>query len=203
MRRQTAPGLDRNRLISAAFEILDSDGLEGLSMRRLAGHLGVQAPAIYWHVSDKAELLGAMARDIYAMAYAAVPSARDWREWLRLFGLALRNSFSSHRDGARLCAQAQPPSRTDPLAHADRIAGDLIGLGLDQRTALTFQAAVISYALGWAAFEANGPMHQFLDRLMAFDENYRIGLDAMVAGFTPPQESEQDSGGRQTPSASS
>jgi len=186
MRRPTAPGLDRQRLLAAAFEVLEKDGLEGLSMRRLAAHLGVQAPAIYWHVNDKAELLGMMARDIYAAAYAAVPAARDWREWLSLFGQALRQSFSSHRDGARLCAQAQPPATADPASHAHRIAGELMALGLDQQTALMFQAAVISYALGWSAFEANGPMHQFLDTLMGFDDNYRIGLDAMVAGFPSP-----------------
>lgn len=185
MRRETAPGLNRRQLVAAAFEVLEQHGLEGLSTRRLAAHLGVQAPAIYWHVRDKSELLGAMSRDIYAAAYEGMPTASGWREWLIFFGVSLREAFSRHRDGARLCAQAKPPPVSDPAAQADRIAADLMAFGLEQQAALSFQAAIISYALGWAAFEANGPMHEFLDRIMAFDENYRIGLDAMVAGFRP------------------
>lgn len=185
MRREIAPGLDRQRLIAGAFEVLETAGLEGLSMRRLAAHLGVKAPAIYWHVQDKAQLLGIMSRDIYASAYAATPDARDWREWLTLFGHALRARFGTHRDGARLCAMATPLASADPEAHADRIAASLEAFGLDQQTALSFQAAVISYTLGWATFEANGPMHAFLDRIMAFDDNFRVGLDAMVQGLDP------------------
>jgi len=194
MRRETAPGLDRKRLITAAFEVLEMAGLEGLSMRRLATHLGVQAPAIYWHVQDKAQLLGIMARDIYASAYAVTPDANDWREWLILFGHALRARFGAHRDGARLCAMATPLASADPAAHADHLAASLEAFGLDQQTALSFQAAVISYTLGWATFEANGPMHAFLDRIMAFDDNFWVGLDAMVRGFNRASLSSPDRG---------
>jgi TetR/AcrR family tetracycline transcriptional repressor len=183
MAQRPEPGLDRDRLVAAAFAQLEQDGLDGLSMRRLAARLGVQAPAIYWHVGDKAELLGLMARDIYATAYARIASADDWREWLLGFGTALRTSLAAHRDGARLCAVARPPSQSDPAAHADRIAAALVALGLDQWQALSFQACVISYVLGWAAFEANGPMHDFLDRMMDFDGSFSRGLNALVRGL--------------------
>jgi TetR/AcrR family tetracycline transcriptional repressor len=183
MGRSLSATLDRDRLIEAAFAQLEEDGLEGLSMRRLAARVGVQAPAIYWHVGDKAELLGLMARDIYAAAYAQVPTASDWREWLRCFGRALRISFASHRDGARLCAIAKPPAASEPAAHADRIAAPLTNLGLSEKDALTYQAAVISFALGWESFEANGPMRDFLRQIMDFDASFAVGLDALVAGL--------------------
>jgi len=185
MKRRTAPALDRDRLIAASFAVLEAEGMEGLSMRRVAAHLGVQAPAIYWHVGDKAELLGLMARDIYAAAYAAVPQIEDWRGWLRRFAQALRSSLAGHRDGARLCAVAKPAAASDPHESAARITAPLIALGLTPQTALSFQAAVISYTLGWAMFEANGPMHDFLDRMMIFEDSFETGLDAMVAGFEP------------------
>jgi TetR/AcrR family tetracycline transcriptional repressor len=175
--------LDRQRLIAAAFLQLNEDGLEGLSMRRLATRLGVQAPALYWHVGDKAELLGLMARDIYAAAYAGVPTASEWREWLRYFGHSLRKSFASHRDGARLCAVARPPSPTDAAVHASSIAAPLKRLGLGEREALTCQASVISFTLGWATFEANGPMRDFLRQMMDFDATFSSGLDALVSGL--------------------
>ncbi len=187
MQRRNAPDLDHARLIAASFAVLEQEGLDGLSMRRLAAELGVQAPALYWHVDDKAALLGVMARDIYDAAHAAVPATADWRTWLIHFGRALRQSFARHRDGARLCATATPTARADPAEHARRISAPLIALGLTQASALSFQAAVISYVLGWATFEANGPMHDFLDQMMTFGDNFPIGLEAMVSGFAPGQ----------------
>lgn len=183
MARRVEPALDRDKLVAAAFAQLEEDGLEGLSMRRLAARLGVQAPALYWHLGDKAELLGLMARDIYATAYGTTASAPGWREWLRQFGHALRAIFAAHRDGAMLCATARPPSPSDPEGHADKIAAALVSLGLERSQAIAFQASVISFTLGWAAFEANGPMHDFLDRILDFDVSFALGLDALVAGF--------------------
>jgi TetR/AcrR family tetracycline transcriptional repressor len=183
MAKRDAPALDVTRLVSAAFAQLEEDGLEALSMRRLAARLGVQAPAIYWHISDKGELLGLMASRIYADAYAGVGPAQTWREWLRQFGHALRRSFSAHRDAARLCAIARPRSEADPAEGAHRIAAPLAAMGLGQEQALSFQASVISFALGWATFEANGPMHSYLDQMLDFEGSFEAGLDALVRGF--------------------
>ena len=183
MARKSDPNLDREQVIAAAFGQLEEEGLEGLSMRRLAGRLGVQAPALYWYVADKAELLGLMAREIYAAAYAGVPPVADWRAWLEAFGRALRRAFVAHRDGARLCAVARPSRVGDVAEHARRIAAPLTALGLDQAHALSFQASVISLALGWATFEANGPMHDYLAEMLDFEASFNAGLKALVRGF--------------------
>ena len=53
--------LDQGAVVSAAFEVLNSVGLDGLSLRLVAERLGVQAPALYWHVHNKAELISLMA----------------------------------------------------------------------------------------------------------------------------------------------
>jgi len=180
--------LDVDRLIDAAFAQLEEHGLNALSMRKLAARLNVQAPAIYWHVKDKAELLGLMARRIHVPAYADVTHAENWRDWLRQFGRALRRSFLTHRDGALLCAVSRPPAEADPVSHAQRIAAPLVALGMPQQRALACQAAVISFVLGWSAFEANGPMHSFLDSMLDFEGSFEPGLDALVAGFAEPFE---------------
>ncbi|MBO9574586.1 MAG: TetR family transcriptional regulator [Sphingobium sp.] len=190
MATRSFPALDVDQLVSAAFEQLEEQGLEALSMRRLAARLNVQAPAIYWHLEDKAELLGLMANRIYAAAYREVTSEQDWRAWLRRFGRALRCSFAGHRDGARLCAIARPPAEADPAEHAQRIAAPLVALGLSHRQALSYQASVISFALGWAAFEANGPMHGFLDQMLDFGGSFQQGLDALVAGFPASEQAD-------------
>lgn len=181
MARRGEPNLDRDQLLAAAFDVLEAEGLDGLSMRRLGAELGVQAPALYWHMGDKGELLGLMAREIYRRAYGSVPPAAGWPQWLVGFGRSLRSSFAAHRDGARLCASAHPPPGAD--SRATEITAQLIAFGLTQAQALSFQASVISLTLGWAAFEANGPMRAYLGGLMDFDRNFDDGLQALVRGF--------------------
>src|SRR5260370_6679762 len=60
------PGVSRDQIVDVALEIVEAEGLDGLTMRRLAGKLGVAATAIYWHVGDKEVLLDALAERIAA-----------------------------------------------------------------------------------------------------------------------------------------
>jgi TetR/AcrR family tetracycline transcriptional repressor len=181
--RRTEINIDRASVLAAAFALLQDGGLDALTMRALAARLSVQAPALYWYLGDKGELLGWMAAAIYADARKAVPAAGDWREWLIGFGHALRRSFTAHRDGARLCAIAQP-AHLGPVADRRRtVAAPLLALGLDETRSLTFQASVISLTLGWASFQANGPMHDFLDTILDFDAAFDVGLRALVQGY--------------------
>lgn len=60
--------LDANVIGAAALELLDETGLDGLTMRKVASALNVQAPALYWHVKNKQELLDVMARAVFTAA---------------------------------------------------------------------------------------------------------------------------------------
>lgn len=174
--------LDRETVLEEAFLLLRESGLASLSMRKLAERLSVQAPALYWHFSDKGELLGLMAAAIYRDAYASVGPCRNWREWLVAYGMALRSGLARHRDAAQLFAIA-PPLGEGEAAHADAIVAPLTALGLDRESALSALASVISLTLGWSTFEANGPMHHFLEGMIDFDESFEAGLQALVNGF--------------------
>ncbi|MCW2370092.1 TetR family transcriptional regulator [Sphingobium sp. B11D3D] len=185
MARLQTIALDRARIVAAAFAQLEETGLDGLSMRPLASRLGVQAPALYWHVPDKSALLRMMAKEIYAGAYAAIPASLGWRDWLIELGRALRRTFVAHRDGARLCATVSAPDVASPDERARGISAPLVALGLDMPHALSFQASVISFALGWSSFEANGSMHAYLAAMMDFDASFETGLQALVKGFEP------------------
>ena len=183
MARRLEVTLDRKTIIAAAFDVLAEDGLYGLSMRKLAARLSVQAPALYWHISDKAELIGLMAEFIHLEARAAVPHCEGWSDWLLAFGRALRHSLVSRRDGARICATARPGVVTDSADRARGIAAPLVALGLDQARALSFQASVISLTLGWSSYQENGPMHDFLADILDFDASFELGLQALVEGY--------------------
>lgn len=71
------PPLDRESIVSAAREMIRVGGLESLSLRRLAGVLGVTAAALYAHVDDKEDLLRAVAEGEFASLVAAYESVTE------------------------------------------------------------------------------------------------------------------------------
>jgi TetR/AcrR family transcriptional regulator, tetracycline repressor protein len=97
--------LDRQTVVRAALRLLDRRGLDGLTVRRLAGELGVQAPALYWHFKNKEELLEEMATTVFLDAVRDSgwphPDA-SWPEWAEQFGKRLREMLLRYRDGARM-----------------------------------------------------------------------------------------------------
>jgi AcrR family transcriptional regulator len=102
--------LDRQQVIDEALRLLDDEGLDALSLRTLAGRLGVQAPTLYWHIGSKAELLDALADAIMDDAMQAIPRSDqgdNWAEWLLTALAQLRRAMLRHRDGARTISGAR------------------------------------------------------------------------------------------------
>jgi TetR/AcrR family transcriptional regulator, tetracycline repressor protein len=108
--------LDQATVVSTALRLLDEVGLDGLTLRRLAHELGVQAPALYWHFKNKRELLDHMA---LAITEQARPSSRpaqgqQWDDWLFEQLCRGRRALLSHRDGALVAAGNRPPESSFP-----------------------------------------------------------------------------------------
>jgi len=174
--------LDQDSVVSAAFEVLDSAGLDGLSLRLLPGHLGVQAPALYWHVHNKAEIISLMAAKLAEAASLDRVGGKTWREKLILSARARRHAMLNQRDSARVCVLAQP--RRGAADAEAQLTAPLVALGLTARQALSYQAAVIAYTVGWVAYEQSQTLHAFLTQLIDFEQSFETGLQAMVGGFS-------------------
>jgi len=81
--------LQRETVVRAALHLLDEVGLDGLTVRRLAAYLDIQNPTLYWHFTNKQELLNCMAEMIIADAFAELhppEEHEDWADWLGWFG---------------------------------------------------------------------------------------------------------------------
>ncbi|WP_053720344.1 TetR/AcrR family transcriptional regulator C-terminal domain-containing protein [Saccharothrix sp. NRRL B-16348] len=97
-------GITRERIVTAALELLDDKGMDGLTVRALATRLDVRAPALYWHVRNKQELLDEMATEVMRRVtgtLAAIPPGAGWRDDLAAYARVLRSEYLLHRDGAR------------------------------------------------------------------------------------------------------
>jgi TetR/AcrR family tetracycline transcriptional repressor len=102
--------LNRDRILTAAFEILDDYGLGDLTMRRLARHLDVAPGALYWHFPSKQELLGGIADRILDGGVVDVPdespTSPGWRALTRDTAAVLLDQLLSTRDGAEIVSAA-------------------------------------------------------------------------------------------------
>jgi TetR/AcrR family tetracycline transcriptional repressor len=102
--------LDRQQVVSEAVALLDADGFDGVTTRKLATRLGVQSPTLYWHVPNKAALVTAIADAILAdLVQQMSPPTPDeaWQDWLTGLAQGLRRALLAHPDGARVISAAQ------------------------------------------------------------------------------------------------
>ena len=97
-------GLSKAAIVQAALDVLNELGMDGVTVRAVARRLGVQAPALYWHVKDKQELLDEMGTEIWRRASQEMLALRSdiaWRERLAAYATIVRHALLSHRDGAK------------------------------------------------------------------------------------------------------
>jgi AcrR family transcriptional regulator len=149
-RSQTQPsGLSRDRILSAALSIADREGVEALSMRRLAQELDVWPMSVYRYFQDKDALLDAMAADA-AGTVASPPPRASWREQLhRLLSEAQRSIAASPGVAGRLPRAFLTPSG---MRVPEAGIGILLDAGLSPASAASAWRALWSYTFGFATF---------------------------------------------------
>lgn len=107
--RPSTPLISREATVVAALQIIDDDGLEALSLPRLARELNVKAPSLYHHFSDKNEILAAVAQGIVAKTtFPRKPASGDWAEWFTQLSLNFRAAVLRHRNAAPILLQYLP-----------------------------------------------------------------------------------------------
>lgn len=142
------PKTSREQVLRAALDLLNDEGLDRLSTRRLAQRLGIESPALYWHFKNKAELLSAMAQEISNVGHnVPIPKGtRGWRLWFAENARTFRLSLLAYRDGARVHAGTRP-SEND-LARITPKVTYLIRVGFSRDDALTALYIGGQYTLG-------------------------------------------------------
>ena len=141
--------LSRERIVSAAAALIDAEGLEAVSTRRLAAELGVQGPSLYHHFANKEEILDAVANDISARVDVSGFADQDWRVALYQWGHSYRRALLDHPHIVPFLAQG-PGRRPAALAMADAVYGGLVRAGWPPARA-THVGAVMRYFVAGSA----------------------------------------------------
>jgi TetR/AcrR family tetracycline transcriptional repressor len=137
-------GLTRERLVAAALDLINREGLEALSMRALADELEVKAASLYWHVRDRRELIELLAESILE----TVPRPRHrstWRDGVLAIAEALRRRVSAQKDAGRVLLEVP-----DALERSDTFAdlkAQLQSAGLHASEAAEIALLAMTYVI--------------------------------------------------------
>ena len=115
--------LTKERVLRAAVELADREGIEALSMRRLGQELGVEAMALYRHVRNKDDLLEGLVEAVVAEIEQPYPSP-DWKDAMRTLVMSSRRVMLSHPWAPRVIID-RPTVGPATLRHIDAVLGIL------------------------------------------------------------------------------
>ena len=143
--------LTRELIVDAALALLERDGLQGLSMRRLAQELGSGAASLYWHVGDKEELLSLLLDRIVGEAQVPEPDPENWQRTVKELARASRKHLSERRDAAQL-SLGRVPTGPHSLPILERNLAVLAASKLPPRV-IAYAADMFALYVGAFAYE--------------------------------------------------
>jgi AcrR family transcriptional regulator len=146
------PPLSRSQIVKAAIGIADRDGLEAVTMRRIAADLGAGTTSLYWHVRSKEELFELMFDAFIGEDVIPERLSGDWRQELRTIAMEGRTAMVRHPWVPDLGIQLGfGPASLRYYAYATSV---LDNLGLDDQTVVTILSVLVNYIMGFAHNDA-------------------------------------------------
>ncbi len=148
--------LSRDRVVAAGVELADQEGIEALSMRKLAQSLGVEAMSLYHHVANKDELLDGMVDVVFSEVHLPA-AAGPWRAELQARCDSLRTVLLRHPWAVGLLDSRRSPGMAS-LGHHDAVIGCLLGGGFTIRRAAHAFATLDAFVYGFVLQELALPI---------------------------------------------
>lgn len=144
--------LTREEIVAAAIGLVDHDGWDAFSMRRLAAALGVAPMALYTHVRAKSDLADALVDQLYAGLDLDLDPGGDWFAQLLSLAHAVRDQFLAHPGVVPLALE-----RSGIGEHTLRIGETIYGVlrpsGFDDDAVVTATYALTVFILGFVTLE--------------------------------------------------
>lgn len=159
--RPKIPILSERKVVDAALRVIDVDGLEGLSIRRLADELNVNGASLYHHFPDKDSILLAVAKGVLSRVRAPEVSTDDWKDYFRLATHAYRDALLAHPNVVPLFLERR--DRRFGMPVYDRGAALLLRVGVPPDVVLGVMDGLEMLALSSASssLEGRGMADQF------------------------------------------
>jgi AcrR family transcriptional regulator len=163
--------LSREAILGAALHIADRDGLGGLTMRKIAGHLGASPMGVYRHFRNKAEIVGGLVDLVVGRYDVTNHDEPSWTEWVRETFLQMKHALCAH-PGIIPLLGATAFWGTNALGVLERVLHVLRGAGLGEASVPLFHA-LMSYTIGAVAIESSALSQATGERGLDSEEQLR------------------------------
>jgi AcrR family transcriptional regulator len=167
-KRGPRPGLSADAIVDAAIRLADAEGLEGVSMARVAAELGFTTMSLYRYVDSKEELLQLMWNASARGAETLVLEGDGWRARLRMWAIVQRDMIDLHPWITQM-PMAAPPVAPNSLAFVERGLTTMDGTPLADADKLRFIGLISSFTLSEARM-ANDALRAARDAAAAGDD---------------------------------
>ncbi|MBA3463872.1 MAG: TetR/AcrR family transcriptional regulator C-terminal domain-containing protein [Deltaproteobacteria bacterium] len=190
MRKQP---LSREIILDAAVALLDQEGMDALSMRKLGAALGVEAMSLYNHVESKAALLDGIHERILT-SLDPPPASRNWQTFARHQAHALHRALLAHPNAVPLFA-SRPAATPTAIAQLELYVNLLVHAGFKPFDALSIVQLVSQLVIGHVMWTSGvevavvgaapipGPHLQRALEKWSPDRELELGIDALLHGF--------------------
>lgn len=183
--------LTREAILDAAIVILDRDGLDALSMRKLGMAVGVEAMSLYNHVPNKEALLDGIHERIL-LSLEAPANPRTWQTFVRHQALELHRALLEHPNAIPLFA-TRPAATSAAMGRLIRYLEVLQRAGFKAVDALSIVQLVAQLVVGHAMWtiaaevdvapaDVPPPMRRVIETWNP-DRELEMGIDALIHGF--------------------
>jgi AcrR family transcriptional regulator len=170
--------LSKERVVTEAIRLADNEGVDKLSMRRLANELGAGAMSLYYYVANKDELLDAMVDVVFdEIALPTDPAA--WQAAMRQRAVSARQVLARHPWAITLMESRTAPGPAN-LRHHEAVVACLRQAGFSVEMATHANWLLDSYVYGFALQEASLPFD-------TAEEFAAIGEDVYLPQLPPDQ----------------
>ncbi|BBY79981.1 TetR family transcriptional regulator [Mycolicibacterium pulveris] len=187
-------GLSRERIVAAAIELADADGLGALSMARLAARLGCGTMSLYRHVANKDELVTFMLSE--ATSTPPILDSSDWRVALGNWAESLWSLYHRHPWILQATA-AGPPADPGQLRWLEAGLAALGDTGLSERDKFAAVMVVLHFVRGAAAVHivadhVAGPDYPALLRRVIDEDRFPALSAALADGVLDDADSDRE-----------
>jgi AcrR family transcriptional regulator len=213
-RKANQPTLTRDQIVAAAIAIVDRDGLETLSMRRLASELGMSPMSLYYHVPDKSSLYDLILEAVMTEIDLSIDDpGKPAVERIVTAAYALRDALLAHPNAVpiALSRSMRTPGQIRPV---DAMLGILFEAGVSPTDAVAAVDIIGMYVFGTTAARANhmadGEYHDAMrdsdfsavtpeefpnmarvvaeSEYLGFDREFDLGLRILANGLVGPHD---------------
>lgn len=196
--RRTSPQLNADEILNRALRLIRADGVESLSMRKLALSLGVAPMSLYHHVRNRDELIERVLDSLLARIPTPAPQPDGWQQQLRVCGMAILDLLAWHPGIARVITMRPPTAESRRLTRYT--AEVLLAAGFDQHKAALCLATYHTFLYGVLSAQAqlsnllptvdthgepDDGARAVRDELVctSFRESAQFGIDALLSAF--------------------